>query len=89
MSDPWLAHLFECKRKPSQAYFKCRSGKSLEAQLAYLGSLCSGVVVCRSSPSQKAAIVRIMREFELRKLEEGPGGPLLQFFRRKNGAIKV
>ncbi|GMH33103.1 hypothetical protein BSKO_00937 [Bryopsis sp. KO-2023] len=62
---------------------------SLEGELAYLGSLCSGVVICRSSPSQKAAVVRIMKEFELRKAEEGPGGPVLKFFRRQNRKIKA
>lgn len=36
-------------------------------QLAELSSRCSSVVVCRSSPSQKAAIVRMMMEYELRK----------------------
>ena len=35
-------------------------GTPLENRLAELGAKCSGVVVCRSSPSQKAAIVKIM-----------------------------
>jgi hypothetical protein len=37
-----------------------------EAALASLASLCTAVVVCRSSPSQKASIVKVMREHELR-----------------------
>ena len=36
----------------------------LESNLAAVGALCSSVVVCRSSPSQKAGIVRMMREHE-------------------------
>lgn len=64
-------------------------GKSLEGQLAQLGSKCTGVVICRSSPSQKAAVVRIMREFELKQVQMGLGGPILRFFRKQKGAIKV
>jgi magnesium-transporting ATPase (P-type) len=37
-----------------------------EASLAKLGSLCTAVVVCRASPSQKARIVAMMREYEIR-----------------------
>ena len=40
--------------------------KASEAQLAALGSKCTAVVVCRASPSQKANIVTIMRDYELR-----------------------
>lgn len=36
-----------------------------EPLLAYLGSLCGSVVICRASPSQKAAIVKMMAEFEV------------------------
>lgn len=64
-------------------------GKKLEEDLAELGSICSGVVVCRSSPSQKADIVRIMREYEMREAEKGWGGPLGRFLRRQNFLIKV
>ncbi|GMH33051.1 hypothetical protein BSKO_00885 [Bryopsis sp. KO-2023] len=60
-----------------------------EEKLAFLGSLCSGVVVCRSSPSQKAAIVNIMKAFELKKAEKGWGGPITRFFRRQNKRIKT
>ena len=35
-------------------------GTPWENSLSELGAKCSGVVVCRSSPSQKAAIVKIM-----------------------------
>jgi magnesium-transporting ATPase (P-type) len=37
----------------------------LEPQLALLGSQCESVVICRASPSQKAAIVKMMRRFEV------------------------
>lgn len=36
-----------------------------EPLLAQLGSLCGSVVICRASPSQKAAIVKMMTEFEV------------------------
>ena len=36
-----------------------------EGRLAALASRCSGVVVCRASPAQKAAIVRLMARHEL------------------------
>lgn len=36
-----------------------------EALLAELGSKCTAVVVCRASPSQKANIVTMMRQYEL------------------------
>lgn len=37
----------------------------LEPLLAQLGSQCGSVVICRASPSQKAAIVKMMAEFEV------------------------
>jgi hypothetical protein len=43
------------------------AGRDTEAALAELGSHCAAVVICRASPSQKAAIVRMMDEFELRR----------------------
>ena len=39
--------------------------KAAEARLAHLGSKCTAVVVCRASPSQKANIVTMMRDYEL------------------------
>ena len=33
-----------------------------------VGAQCSSVVICRSSPSQKAAIVRMMSEYEMRQV---------------------
>lgn len=39
-----------------------------EPLLAHLGSLCGSVVICRASPSQKAAIVKMMAEFEVHTL---------------------
>ena len=43
------------------------AGRDTEAALAELGSHCAAVVICRASPSQKAAIVHMMDEFELRR----------------------
>ncbi len=40
-------------------------GTPQEPLLAQLGSQCGSVVICRASPSQKAAIVRMMAEFEV------------------------
>ena len=37
-----------------------------EAALAELGARCNAVCVCRASPSQKANIVTMMREYEFR-----------------------
>ncbi|DBA65766.1 hypothetical protein WJX79_001197 [Trebouxia sp. C0005] len=45
-----------------------------EPLLAQLGSRCGSVVICRASPSQKAAIVRMMAEFEMKKAEGGSKG---------------
>ena len=42
-----------------------------ESALAELGARASAVVVCRASPSQKAAIVALMREWELRQMTGG------------------
>jgi len=47
-------------------------GTPLEHRLAELGAKCSGVVVCRSSPSQKAAIVKIMTDYEQRLVTSKP-----------------
>ena len=43
-------------------------GTPQEPLLAQLGSQCGSVVICRASPSQKAAIVRMMAEFEVASL---------------------
>ena len=40
-------------------------GSPLEPMLAQLGAQCGSVVICRASPSQKAAIVRMMAEYEV------------------------
>ena len=40
-------------------------GTNLEQSLALLGSHCEAVVICRASPSQKAAIVKMMTKFEV------------------------
>ena len=51
----------------SPAHLTVRAGQDTEAALAELGSHCGAVVICRASPSQKAAIVSMMDEFELRR----------------------
>ena len=43
-------------------------GTDAEPLLARLADQCSGVVVCRASPSQKAAIVRLMKVFQANRL---------------------
>ena len=40
-------------------------GTPAEALLASCGARCGSVVICRSSPAQKAAIVRMMAEYEM------------------------
>ena len=40
-------------------------GKGLEKVLADVCARCGAVVICRSSPSQKAAVVRMMSEYEM------------------------
>lgn len=44
--------------------------REIEKLLATLGALCTAVCVCRASPSQKARIVTMMREFELAKVTD-------------------
>ncbi len=40
-------------------------GTEMEQELAKVGAQCGSVVICRSSPSQKAAIVHMMSEYEM------------------------
>eukprot|EP00210_Caulerpa_lentillifera_P006951 g6646.t1 len=47
-------------------------GSGLERVLAEIGALCKGVVICRSSPSQKASIVKMMMAHEQRLVLEKP-----------------
>lgn len=58
----------------------------LSASLALLASRCSGVVVARSSPSQKAAVVALMRRHELESARlaarRGPARWLAAYERR-------
>ena len=46
------------------------SDQSLSRSFASLGALCDCVLVCRASPSQKAEIVTLMKEFEKNKMIE-------------------
>ena len=55
----------------------------LEPQLAAVGALCSSVVVCRSSPSQKAGIVRMMREHEAATAGAGKRWKLTRWYARQ------
>ena len=51
------------------------SDPDVSKEFARLGSLCDCVLVCRASPSQKAAIVTLMKDFERTKLiESNPWG---------------
>lgn len=43
-------------------------GTDAEQELAAVGAQCGSVVICRSSPSQKAAVVRMMAEYEMRQV---------------------
>lgn len=43
-------------------------GTPAEKQLAAVAAGCASVVVCRASPSQKAAVVRMMMEYEVSAL---------------------
>eukprot|EP00210_Caulerpa_lentillifera_P001725 g1657.t1 len=45
-------------------------GNPLEMELAEIGASCSGVVICRCSPCQKADIVKIMMQHEQRLVLE-------------------
>ncbi|KAK9839881.1 hypothetical protein WJX81_008363 [Elliptochloris bilobata] len=52
-------------------------GSAGEGALAELASLCGGVVVCRASPAQKAAIVRMMARHKQQHLQaSAPATPL-------------
>lgn len=43
-------------------------GTQAEQLLASVGSRCGSVVICRSSPAQKAAIVHMMTEHDMRQV---------------------
>ena len=47
---------------------------AMQHKLAVLAAQCSGVVVSRSSPSQKAAIVKMMKEYEQWKASRNTRG---------------
>jgi len=56
-------------------------GTNLEPLLAELGTYCRSVVVCRASPSQKACIVRLMKDHEM-KLAVGNAKGVVAWKRR-------
>ena len=47
-------------------------GDGLEKVLADVCARCGAVVICRSSPSQKAAVVRMMSEYEMSQARRTP-----------------
>lgn len=57
------------------------SEQKLRWELAQLAARCSGVVVSRSSPSQKAAIVRNMAEYEM-NMAAGTSRGLIRWYKR-------
>lgn len=56
-------------------------GTNLESSLSELASHCSGVVVCRASPSQKACIVKLMKDYECKQAIGNARG--IEAWRRK------
>jgi magnesium-transporting ATPase (P-type) len=48
-------------------------GTEAEQELASVGAQCASVVICRSSPAQKAAVVHMMSEYEMRQVRLRPG----------------
>lgn len=65
-----------------------RADMDTEALLAEVGSHCSSVVICRASPSQKAAVVGMMKQWELRQAGGLGRGPLA-WWRRKRFRLAV
>ena len=59
-------------------------GTEHEPLLAQLANACSGVVVCRASPSQKATIVRMMKRFQTAQLS-GTVGIMQHLYRHCMG----
>jgi magnesium-transporting ATPase (P-type) len=57
-------------------------GTHLEKRLAAVGAACASVVVCRSSPSQKAAIVCMMRDHEAAVAAADAPNRLAAWYRR-------
>lgn len=64
------------------------AGSDLEQELASLAKQCSGVVICRSSPSQKAAVLRIMMNYEY-SLAEGHGPWIIRRIRWGSRSMRV
>ena len=63
--------------------------RAQEAALAQLGSTCTAVVVCRASPSQKANIVSMMREFEVQLVAGRHHTFLSRWFAKRRRKLKV
>jgi hypothetical protein len=63
--------------------------KPAEAQLAKLGSMCTAVVICRASPSQKANIVTMMRTHELHIAQRGRDSGLGRWMAQLNRNLGV
>lgn len=60
-----------------------------EEALADLGSKCSAVVVCRASPLQKANIVTMMRDYEMRLVAGKHSTPFGRWFARRRRKLQV
>ncbi|UPR02315.1 phospholipid-transporting ATPase [Chloropicon primus] len=83
LGDSINAHLAELSRKEKSSRKEKElvidgktlavvlSDQSLSKSFASLGALCDCVLVCRASPSQKAAIVTLMKNYEKNKCVEG------------------
>lgn len=56
--------------------------RALEMTLARIADGCNGVVVCRSSPKQKAAIVHIMSEYRQQMAAEGSRTRIQAYWRK-------
>lgn len=63
--------------------------KEAEEALADLGSKCSAVVVCRASPLQKANIVTMMSEYEMRLVAGKHSTPIGRWLARRRRKLAV
>lgn len=57
-------------------------GTPAEQRLAAIAAGCASVVVCRASPSQKAAVVRMMMQYELATAQAGKRSSLGRWLAR-------
>ncbi len=69
-------------------YPNANAERDTEGLLAEVGSHCASVVICRASPSQKAAVVTMMTHWELRRAGGVGKGPAA-WWRRKRFKLQV